>query len=92
VRSYSTRRSAFAKSPTVAKTPLEEREFVKNLIEKATHTRDALPYTDEFESLKQRYQRRFERSVSDAAFWQIIARVGKRGGLARPKPMDSKSR
>lgn len=44
---------------------------------------DQLPYTDEFDRLKVRFERAVRREVSNSQFWRILKRVGKRGGLSR---------
>ena len=65
------------------KTSPKQQAVVKQLLATATLPRDALPYTEEFGRLKQRFEEASGRSIKDADFWRILARVGKRGGLAQ---------
>jgi len=64
----------------------KEEGIIRELLAKATLPRDALPYTDEFLRLKQRFAKRSKRTnISDADFWKTLVRIGKRGGLKREK-------
>lgn len=45
--------------------------------------RDALPYTDEFDRLKSKYERHNNTTIGDADFWQLLSRIGKFGGAAK---------
>lgn len=60
-----------------------EGAILRQLLAGATLPRDALPYTDEFQKLKRHFTKRTKRVFDDVDFWRILARVGKRGGLAR---------
>jgi predicted AAA+ superfamily ATPase len=77
--------SAFAASSSVSRTRLDETEVVRQLLEEAELSRDQLPYTDEFARLKREFETRLRRRVTESEFWRLLVRVGKRGGLARPK-------
>ncbi len=59
-----------------------EREFVRQLLEVAP-PRDQLPYTAEFEHLKTQFLERFKADISDNAFWLLLAKEGKKGGLSK---------
>jgi predicted AAA+ superfamily ATPase len=61
----------------------DENQVVRQLLEDAVHSRDQLPYTDEFADLKERYEREFARTITDSDFWRLLTRTGKKGGLAR---------
>jgi predicted AAA+ superfamily ATPase len=67
------------------KTPVDEIELVRQLLRKAEHSRDQLPYSEEFADLRKEFESRGQRKIGDGEFWRLIAYVGKRGGLARPK-------
>ncbi len=62
-----------------------EQSFLKQLLRDSEYSRDALPYSDEFTRLKKEYSRKLNRRVSDADFWHLLTRVGKRGGLGGRK-------
>lgn len=59
-------------------------KIVRGLLEKSTSPRDALPYSPEFSTLKEEFERKARRRLSNADFWQLLAKVSKRGGLSRP--------
>jgi uncharacterized protein len=59
---------------------------VRKLLQKASRSRDELPYTPEFDRLKARFERWAGRGVSQSHFWRTLTKVGKRGGLARSSP------
>jgi predicted AAA+ superfamily ATPase len=50
------------------------------LLKKSALPRDALPYTDEFASLKAEYERE-NGPIPDVDFWRLLDDVGKHGGL-----------
>lgn len=79
------RRAPFATSTTPSKKQFEKVPFVKKLLREAEHSRDQLPYTTEFADLKRQYERASGSRVGDHEFWELLWRVGKRGGLARAK-------
>lgn len=58
--------------------------IVRKLLEKTESPRDALPYSAEFVSLKQEFEKKAEGRISNADFWQLLAKVSKRGGLSKP--------
>ena len=59
-------------------------QFVQELLRNAETPRDALPYTQEFDDLKRLYQEEIGQPINNHAFWKLISRVGKRGGLKEP--------
>ena len=74
---------AFATKPkTVVPTDIH---LARSLLRESENSRDQLPYTTEFERLKKRYTKLSDPAVSDSEFWQLLTRVGKRGGLGRDK-------
>ena len=56
-------------------------QHIRDLLESCELPRDALPYTEEFEDLKERFWERSFKKLEDSEFWQLIANVGKRGGI-----------
>lgn len=62
--------------------PKEDR-VIAQLLAGTPFPRDALPYTDEFQRLKEQFAQKTKHAISDADFWQTLVRIGKRGGLAR---------
>ncbi len=69
----------------MSKTQPDETHVIRQLLQQAVHSRDQLPYTDEFLRLKSKYERHLRQTVPDSAFWRLLTRVGKKGGLARDK-------
>ncbi len=65
----------------------DEMQFVRELLKNAVHSRDQLPYTDEFVELKKRYEGQFSR-ISNSEFWGLLTKIGKKGGLARDKSVQ----
>jgi hypothetical protein len=63
-------------------------EHVRELMQGAELARDQLPYTEEFDRLKQGFYMRTFKKVSDAEFWLILARVGKKGGVRGKATQD----
>ncbi len=57
----------------------EEGEIAGQLLAQATVSRDALPYTTEFDKLKRQFAGRANRSLDDADFWSVLCYAGKRG-------------
>lgn len=56
-------------------------EHIRDLRRSCRVGRDALPYTDEFASLKEAFWERSFKQLSDAEFWQAILTVAKKGGI-----------
>lgn len=56
-------------------------EHVRELLESTELARDQLPYTEEFDRLKDEFYRRTFKKVSDEEFWLILAKIGKKGGV-----------
>jgi predicted AAA+ superfamily ATPase len=59
-------------------------EFVQKLLCASELPRDALPYTEEFAKLKNKYQEHTGSAITNYSFWKLISRIGKRG-LKRAK-------
>ena len=66
--------------------PPEDRILRELLALPTTPSRDALPYTDEFQELKRQFTKRTKQTPNDAEFWQDVARIAKSGGLAKKGP------
>lgn len=45
--------------------------------------RDALPYTDEFEQLKVKFEKSQKTTIKDVDFWRMLSSIGKGGGLGK---------
>ncbi|MCH7872395.1 MAG: AAA family ATPase, partial [Planctomycetes bacterium] len=58
---------------------------MQSLLDECELPRDALPYTEEFDKLKQSFEDSRKASLSDADFWRMLSSVGKAGGLGRKK-------
>lgn len=69
----------------MAKEPSENIDLARELLSQAELSRDRLPYTDEFARLKNQYEAKSKRPLTDNQFWRLLGRAGKRGGLARSK-------
>lgn len=57
--------------------------MVRELLSECALPRDALPYTDEFDVLKKRFEKQHKAKVSDDRFWRMMSRAGKAGGLGK---------
>jgi len=64
-------------------------EHVRELLDDTELPRDQLPYTEEFDRLKEAFYDRTFKKLSDSEFWQILARIGKQGGVRGKKTRDS---
>lgn len=58
--------------------PAKQAEIIEALLRESSLPRDALPYTEEFERLRQEFRTRTATSVPKARFWQHLVAVGKR--------------
>ena len=58
-------------------------KLIQELLFNSETPRDALPYTQEFDNLKRRYQEQTGQPISNHLFWKLISRVGKRGGFKK---------
>lgn len=56
-------------------------EHIADLLKESDYPRDALPYTDEFERLKEAFYDRTFKKLSDSEFWAALVRVAKKGGI-----------
>jgi len=45
--------------------------------------RDALPYTDQFDTLKAKFEKLRKATIRDVDFWRMMSSVGKTGGLGK---------
>ena len=63
-------------------------EHVRELLDDTELARDQLPYTEEFDGLKEGFYDRTFKKLSDAEFWQILLRIGKQGGVRGKKTRD----
>ncbi|MCC7294200.1 MAG: ATP-binding protein [Phycisphaerales bacterium] len=52
-------------------------------MDKSDLPRDALPYTDEFDQLKHRFEKDRKATITDLAFWRMLSSIGKGGGLGK---------
>lgn len=68
----------------MANQEVQEEDFVRELLRECDLPRDALPYTREFDSLRNRFLTRFELTCSNHEFWKLVSRVAKKGGLSIP--------
>lgn len=57
------------------------KEFVLKLLAEIELPRDALPYTDDFDTLKAKYEKHQRTTLDDVGFWRMLSSVGKGGGL-----------
>jgi predicted AAA+ superfamily ATPase len=72
-----TRRTAFEKT---RKYPEEVKAAIQQLLVDCPLPRDALPYTDQFDRLKTKYEADSKATSTDHEFWQLISKIGKYGG------------
>lgn len=56
-------------------------EHIADLLKESEYPRDAIPYTDEFERLKEAFYDRTFKKLSDSEFWTVLVRVAKKGGI-----------
>ncbi len=61
----------------------EEKAAILALLADSKLPRDALPYTDEFDKLKQRFEKKQKATITDLDFWRMMSSVGKGGGLGK---------
>ena len=61
----------------------DEKAVLRNLLQQTTLPRDALPYSVEFPYIKGKFYELTEREMSDADFWHLITKIGKKGGVAK---------
>lgn len=63
-----------------SKVIITDQNLVRQLIKAAELTRDALPYTDEFDSLHQQYMSATSEQLSKHEFWRRLSAAAKQGG------------
>jgi hypothetical protein len=56
-------------------------EHIADLLKESEFPRDAIPYTDEFERLKEAFYDRTFKKLTDSEFWIALVRVAKKGGI-----------
>lgn len=74
---------AFANKTARVKYPEEVKSLVLGLLNDCELPRDALPYTEEFDRLKARFERKRQTTIKDVDFWRMLSSIGKGGGLAK---------
>lgn len=58
----------------------QNRDVIHGIMESTDFTRDALPYTDEFDRLHAEYQKTSGSTISQHDFWRLLSNAAKRGG------------
>jgi predicted AAA+ superfamily ATPase len=66
--------------------------LVQQLLRDSDVPRDSLPYTDAFDALKRKYEAARKESIDDHAFWLLVHKIGKFGGLATSGPRKKGSK
>lgn len=79
-----TRRDAFAKLKPESKYANDVRLLVQQLLRDSTVPRDSLPYTNTFDDMKRAYESARQETIADHAFWVLLDKIGKYGGLKAP--------
>jgi len=64
-------------------------EHIRDLLNETELARDQLPYSDEFGRLKECFYDRALKKLTDSEFWEVVARVGKQGGVRGKKTKDN---
>jgi hypothetical protein len=54
--------------------------IARDLMERSSYTRDALPYSDEFERLYTEFLERTGEDITRHKFWRLLSNTAKRGG------------
>ena len=75
------RSSAFADKAARVKYAEAVRSLVFGLLDECELPRDALPYTEEFDRLKARFERKQKTTMTELDFWRMLSSIGKGGGL-----------
>jgi predicted AAA+ superfamily ATPase len=57
----------------------EEEAWIRDMLLCTHLPRDAIPYSEEFPRLKQKFEAKIGRSIGNAEFWQALDNVGKKG-------------
>lgn len=57
-----------------------QRDAVRAIMESTEFTRDALPYSEEFDRLKGEYEQGSGSTISQHDFWRLLSNAAKRGG------------
>jgi predicted AAA+ superfamily ATPase len=77
------RRNTFTDAKTRTKYSAEVKSAISKLLAECELPRDALPYTEEFDRLKEAFEKYQKTKIEDADFWRMLSSIGKGGGLAR---------
>lgn len=64
----------------MAKATVSSDFLIREILESTEWTRDGLPYTDEFDSLFQRYTEQSRESPTKQQFWRMLSNAAKNGG------------
>lgn len=65
---------------------------MQGLLRDSDTPRDSLPYTREFDRLKSEYETDQKTKIGDAAFWLLLCKIGKFGGLSKSGPRKKGSK
>lgn len=86
------RRLPFAKLKSTPKYPDDVRSLVQRLLRDTGTPRDSLPYTPEFDRLKNEYESAQKAKIGDHDFWVLLDKIGKYGGLSKAGPRKKGSK
>jgi hypothetical protein len=64
----------------MAETAVQDSSLIREILESTEWTRDALPYTDEFDNLLQKYAEQSGESPTKQQFWRMLSNAAKSGG------------
>jgi hypothetical protein len=64
----------------MAEATIQNESLIRKILESTEWTRDALPYTDEFELLLQTYAEQSGESPTKQQFWRLLSNAAKKGG------------
>lgn len=64
----------------MANTTIDDKDIVQGMLQATEWTRDALPYTDEFETLYSEYVSQTGQKPTKHQFWRMLSNAAKRGG------------
>ncbi len=75
------RSTTFADTNARTKYSEDDKALVLALLADCELPRDALPYTEEFERLKAKFEKERKTTIKDVDFWRMFSSIGKGGGL-----------
>ena len=64
---------------TLSEASMDDVNTINDILDSTSFTRDALPYTDEFDSLFERYAGEIG-AIEKHAFWRKLSNTAKKGG------------